>query len=64
MNIKRLIGANLTFLGLIGLIYPAVILIQFGNENNEIKTLIIYVVLGLICFLSGMAMVRATKDEP
>ncbi len=62
MNLKRIFGALLTILGIGGLIYAAV---EFtGNSgNNDAKTLIIFGILGLIFFISGISLVRTTKDE-
>lgn len=62
MNLKRTFGAILTILGIIGLIYAAYIFA--GTSGNQgIKTAIIYGVLGLIFFISGIGLVKRTKDE-
>ncbi len=61
MNIKRIFGAILTILGIVGLIYAAVVFA--GNTGGSVKSLIVYAVLGLIFFISGIGLVRATKDE-
>ena len=62
MNLKRTFGALLTILGIIGLIYAAYIF--SGTSGNQgIKTAIIYGVLGLIFFISGIGLVKRTKDE-
>jgi hypothetical protein len=63
MNIKRIFGAILTLLGIGGLIYAAVIFANTSGGTREIKSLIIYGVLGLLFFISGMGLVRTTKDE-
>ncbi len=62
MNLKRIFGALLTILGIGGLIYAAV---EFTSNagNNDAKTLIIFGILGLIFFISGISLVRTTKDE-
>ena len=51
MNLKRIFGAILTLLGIAGLIYTAVLFSQTSGSNRDIKTLIIYGVLG-VCFFS------------
>jgi hypothetical protein len=63
MNIKRIFGALLTVLGIAGLIYAAVLFMNSGNGERAIKTLVIFAVLGLLFFGTGISLVRTTKDE-
>ena len=63
MNLKRTFGALLTVLGIVGLIYAAVIFVNTSGGAKNIKTLIIYGMLGLVFFLSGINLFRTTKDE-
>jgi len=63
MNIKRIFGAVLTILGIAGLIYSAIIFVQYGNGADHLKSLITYGVLALIFFISGISLVRTTKDQ-
>lgn len=63
MNLKRIFGALLTILGICGLIYAAVLFVNTSGETRAIKTLGIYGALGLIFFISGISLVRTTKDE-
>lgn len=63
MNLKRIFGALLTALGIGGLIYTAVVFASTAGDTRDIKTLIIYGVLGIIFFISGISLVRTTKDE-
>jgi hypothetical protein len=63
MNIKRIFGALLTALGIGGLIYTAVVFSDTSGGTRDIKELIIYGVLGIIFFVSGISLVRVTKDE-
>ena len=63
MNLKRIFGALLTLLGIGGLIYTAVLFAETSGETADIKSLIIYGILGLVFFLSGISLVRTTKDE-
>lgn len=63
MNLKRIFGALLTALGIGGLIYTAVIFASTSGETTDIKSLIIYGVLGALFFISGISLVRTTKDE-
>jgi len=63
MNIKRIFGALLTVLGIIGLIYAAVLFVNSRSSTGNTKALIIYGVLGLIFFIAGIGLVKTTKDE-
>ncbi len=60
MNVKRTFGTVLTILGILGLIYAAVIFVQ-GGEGY--KSLAVFGILGLIFFISGIGLVKRTKDE-
>ena len=63
MNLKRIFGAILTALGIGGLIYTAVLFAGTGGGNQDIRSLIIYGVLGFVFFFAGISLVRTTKDE-
>lgn len=63
MNLKRIFGALLTALGIAGLIYTAVVFTNTSGGNSDVKELIIYGVLGIVFFTSGISLVRTTKDE-
>ena len=63
MNLKRIFGALLTALGIGGLIYTAIVFSSTSGETRDVKELIIYGVLGIVFFTSGISLVRTTKDE-
>lgn len=63
MNLKRIFGAILTLLGIASLIFAAQMFLTATGTNRDIKSLIIYGVLGLIFFVSGISLVKTTKDE-
>ncbi len=63
MNLKRIFGALLTALGIAGLIYTAVVFTNTVGSTRDIKNLIVYGVLGIVFFVSGISLVRTTKDE-
>jgi uncharacterized membrane protein len=63
MNLKRLFGFVLTVLGIVGLIYAAVLFSGTQGSERDIKGLIIYGVLGIVFFMSGIGLVKNTKDE-
>ena len=60
MNLKRIFGAILTILGIVGLIYTAV---TFANDSADIKQMIVFGSLGLLFFIAGIGRVKTTKDE-
>ncbi len=63
MNVKRIFGALLTLLGIGGLVYAAVVFANTSGGTRDIKSLIIFAVLGLLFFIAGIGLVRSTKDE-
>lgn len=63
MNLKRTFGALLTILGIVGLIYTAVVFTNTSGDTKDVKLLIVYGVLGFIFFMTGISLVRNTKDE-
>jgi uncharacterized membrane protein len=60
MNLKRTFGAILTILGIIGLIYTGINII---NHSGGATTLIVVGIIGLIFFFTGISLVRNTTDE-
>ncbi|MDZ4757745.1 MAG: hypothetical protein SGJ10_06345 [Bacteroidota bacterium] len=63
MNLKRIFGALLTVLGIAGLIYVAVLFMNTAGAQRDIKGIIIFGILGIVFFGSGINLVRNTKDE-
>jgi len=63
MNLKRILGALLTVLGIGALIYAAILFVNSGSSIENIKILLIYGGLGLLFFIAGISLVRTTKDE-
>ena len=59
MNLKRTFGAILTVLGIIGLIYAGVSLIQHSSQYTAIT---VFGIIGLLFFFSGISLVRTTTD--
>ena len=54
MNLKRIFGALLTLMGIGGLIYTAVLFMNTWGANRVIRGIIIFGVLGIIFFASGI----------
>jgi len=60
MNVKRTFGTILTILGIIGLIYTGVCIIQ---RSGDFTNLTVIGIIGIIFFFTGIGLVRNTKDE-
>ncbi|GGB28460.1 hypothetical protein SAMN05192573_105177 [Mucilaginibacter gossypii] len=60
MNLKRTFGAILSVLGIVGLIYTGVAII---NHSAQITTMVVIGIISLIFFTTGISLVRNTKDE-
>lgn len=58
MNLKRIFGAVLTVLGTVGLIYVAVVYVNAPEGENNLKSLLVYGILGIIFFVSGISLIR------
>jgi uncharacterized membrane protein len=63
MNVKRVFGIVLTLLGLAGLIYFAVIFMGASGAERQIKSLIVYGLLGAIFFFTGIGLIRTVHDD-
>lgn len=63
MNVKRLFGMILTVLGIAGLIYAAVLFMDTSGTGRQIKSLIVYGVLGAIFFFTGIGLIKGTRDD-
>jgi uncharacterized membrane protein len=60
MNMKRTFGAILTVLGIVGLIYAGIAII---NHSAAATNIAVFAIIGLLFFFSGISLVRVTKDE-
>jgi uncharacterized membrane protein len=60
MNVKRTFGTVLTILGIIGLIYSGWGFVQHSIQTRE---LIVISIIAIIFFVSGIGLVKNTKDE-
>jgi len=60
---KRIFGVILTVLGIAGLILAAYYFVR-GNANSgrEIRSVLVYGVLGLLFFFGGIGLIRNTRD--
>ncbi|WP_428327857.1 hypothetical protein [Mucilaginibacter sp.] len=60
MNLKRTFGAILTVLGIIGLIFTGVGVI---NQSGKITTMVVVGIIAILFFFTGISLIRTTKDE-
>lgn len=60
MNVKRIFGTILTILGIGGLIYTGTMVVQ---QSGSARELIVVGIIGLIFFISGISLIRNTKDK-
>jgi uncharacterized membrane protein len=60
---KRLFGVILTILGIVGLVLAAYNFVQ-GNTgtNHNIRSVIVYGILGMLFFFAGIGLIRSTRD--
>ena len=64
MNLKRIFGSILTGLGICALIYASILFVNTSSVGvRDVKILFTYGTLGLLFFISGISLVRLTKDE-
>jgi hypothetical protein len=59
MNLKRTFGAILTVLGIIGLIYTGVGIVEHSVQTT---TLVVVGIISLLFFFQGITLVRNTAD--
>jgi uncharacterized membrane protein len=60
MNLKRTFGAILTILGIVGLIFTGLNIIQHDSRTS---TLFVVGIIGLLFFFSGISLIRTTTDQ-
>ena len=63
MNLKRTFGAILTISGIVGMIYAAYVFASTATAEQNVKITLVYGILGIIFFISGISLVKRTKDE-
>jgi hypothetical protein len=63
MNVKRTFGIILTVLGIAALIYFATLFTKATGTERQIKIVIVYGLLGIIFFFTGVSLIRHTRDD-
>jgi uncharacterized membrane protein len=61
MNLKMIFGPLLTILGIAGMIYGAFLFL--GDQSGDWKPIVVFLVLGLIFFSSGLGLIKSTDDR-
>lgn len=60
---KRILGIILSLLGVAGLILAGYYFMNASNGTHNIKSIILYSILGLIFFISGISLIKNTSDK-
>ncbi len=60
---KRILGIILTLLGVVGLIIAGVSFMNKSDSAYNIKTIVMYGLLGAIFFFAGIGLIRTTNDK-
>lgn len=61
---KRILGIIFSLLGTAGLIMAAINFINGGGNTRNVKSIVIYAILGAIFFFAGVGLIKNTKDKP
>ena len=61
---KRILGIILSIIGVVGLILAAVGFASGSSGNRSVRMIVIYSILGVIFFFSGISLIKNTKDRP
>jgi hypothetical protein len=62
MNIKQVLGGLLTILGIVGIAYSAILFLNGTNGKQDVKSLVVYAILGFVFFSAGIKLVGTIKD--
>lgn len=60
---KRVFGIILTVLGIAGLVIAAVNFLNGSVNGRDIKSILVFGVLGAVFFSAGIGLLRHTKDK-
>jgi len=63
MKLKNIFGTILTTLGIASLIYAAILFAGSTPGTYDVRSSIIFAVLGLIFFISGIGLIRAIGEK-
>jgi hypothetical protein len=60
---KRMLGSILTLLGVVGLIVAGYYFMNTYQGVRNIKMIALFGILGIIFFVSGIGLIKNTKDK-
>jgi len=60
---KKIFGIILTILGIVGLVAAAINFVNSSGGSYNVKMIIVYGILGLIFFFTGIGLLKTTKDR-
>lgn len=60
---KRILGFILTLLGIAGLIGAGYYFMNAAQGTHNVKLIVLYAVLGIIFFVSGISLIKNTADK-
>jgi len=63
MDIKRLFGVVLAVLGIGSFIYATVLFINLSESTHSFMEIVIYCILGLLLFISGISLMQKVRDD-
>ncbi len=61
---KRILGIIFSLLGAAGLILAAIYFINGSGGTRNVKSIVIYAILGAVFFFAGVGLIKSTKDRP
>lgn len=60
---KRILGIILSLLGVVGLVLAGFYFMHNEHETRNIKSIVLYGILGAVFFFAGIGLVRNTRDK-
>jgi len=61
---KRILGIIFSLLGAAGVILAAINFINGSGGTRNVKSIVIYSILGAVFFFAGVGLIKSTKDRP
>lgn len=62
MNIKQILGGLLTIIGIVGIAYSAILFMNGTSGKHDVKSLIVYAILGFVFFGAGIKLVQTLRE--
>lgn len=61
---KRILGFIFSLLGAAGLIIAGIQFMNGSGGTRNVKSIVIYAILGAVFFFAGVGLIKSTKDRP